>query len=413
MPETLVREGTTARLGTVAGDLRVGKNSRIVPESGRKVVVAGAVVLHGRTAIDCDLECQSLSLEGKGWGPEGDVTINGGLEVHGSADVDATLRVSGELVAGELDVAGHLKSGQLQSGRLRVGGHLETRGSAVAGDVDVGGHMKVHGAVTFQSLRVGGHAEVGGGTIAGEIKARGHVISHGPLRFGTVQTYGHLTLPRGSVGERLSVLGKVEFEGDAVCRSLEVTGDAMVHGDCDAAEVEVKGNLDVKGKTRVQGKLRVFGTAASRGAVESGAVGVSGRLTAERVSADSADIVGEVNTSQGLKARSISVGKASTVTGALIGEVVDIGKEMDFGSIWGLPWWRSAMGRTTSVEDIYAKSVRVGSNSRARRVCAEVVRLEDGAIADEVVYTKELDLPKHYHLAKPPVKTAQLPQPGS
>ena len=315
------------------------------------------------------------------------------------------------MVAGELDVAGHLRSGELKAGRLRVGGHLETRGPAESGDVDVGGHVKIHGTVSFQSLRAGGHVEIEGGTIAGEIRARGHVITRGALKFGTIQTFGNLTLPRGSAGERLSGLGHIEFEGDAVCRSLEVTGDAMVRGDCEVAEVEVKGRLDVHGKTRAQGKIRVFGTADCRGAVECGALGVSGRLTAERVSAGGADIVGEVKTSRGLKAKSIAVGRASRVTGALIGEQVDIGKEMDFGSVWGLPWWRSTVGRTTSVEDVYGGSVRIGSNSRARRVYAELVHFEDGAMADEVTYTKEVDLPERHRLTRPPVKTAKLPEP--
>lgn len=410
MAETVVEEGKTAKLGTISGDLRVGKNSRITPESGRKVVVDGGVTLEGRTVIDCDFECQSMKLEGKGWGPEGDVIVYGGLEVHGSADIDATLRVSGKAVAGELDVAGHLWSGELQTGRLRVGGHLETRGSAESEDVDIGGHAKIHGVVSFRSLRAGGHVEIGGGTVSGEIKARGHIISRGPLKFGSIQAFGHLTLPAGSAGERLSGLGRVEFEGDAVCKSLEVTGDARVHGDCEASEVEVKGKLVVDGKMRVQGKIRVFGTADSRGAVECDALGVSGKLTAERVSASNVDIVGEVNTSQGLGARSIAVGRASKVTGALIGDEIDIGKEMDFGSLWGLPWWRSAIGRTTSVEDVYGKSVRIAPNSRARRVYAEVVQLENGAMAEEVTYTMELNLPERYHLTKAPVKTTKLPQ---
>jgi cytoskeletal protein CcmA (bactofilin family) len=414
VPDLIVKEGTTAKLGRVDGDLKVGRNARITAESGRKVVVAGTAHFDGRVTIDCDFECQAMRLEGRGWGPGGDVLVDGDLEVHDVADIDASLRVTGRITAGDLDVGGHLRSGPLKSKRLRVGGHLETRGKLESGDVDVGGHMTVRDEVALSNLRVGGHAKIGGGTIEGEVKVRGHLTTEKPLAFGSVQVYGHTTLPAGTSGDRLSAYGRVEFEGDADCKNLEVAGDARVRGDCNSDDVEVKGRLNVTGRMHVSRKFRVFGAADARGAIECGALGVSGRLAAERISAsDKADVVGEVNTSRGLKSASVAIGKGSKVTGPLIGDQIEVGKEMDFGSAWGLPWWRGALGRTTTVDDVYGKTVRIGSNSRAKRVFGDIVELENGSIAEEVNYTKEVKLPTNYYLNKPPVKMAKVPDPLS
>jgi cytoskeletal protein CcmA (bactofilin family) len=412
MSDVIVKQGGTAKLGSVEGDLRVGKNARVTAESGRKVVVAGTAYFDGQVTIDCDFECRAMRLEGSGYGPGGDVVVDGDLEVHESADIDASVRVVGGIVGGDLDIGGHLRSGPIKSRRLRVGGHLEVRGRLESGDVDVGGHMTVRDEVALDNLRVGGHTKIGGGTIGGEVKVRGHLTTAKPLIFGSVQVYGHTTLPAGSSGGRLSALGKVVFEGDSACKELDVTGDVRVHGDCISEEVEVKGKLEVKGGMRVSKKVKVFGAADAVGALECNGLGVSGRLRAELISAgDKADIVGEVNTKRGLKSSSVAVGRGSRVTGPLMADHVEIGKEMDFGSAWGLPWWRSALGKKTTVEDVHGKIVRIGLNSRAMRVFGDVVELESGAMAEEVCYTKELKLPKEYHLTKPAVKTAKLPDP--
>jgi len=410
MSDIIIKEGETIRLGTVDGNLRVGKNARIEAESGRKIVVAGIAQFEGRVTIDCDFECQEMRLEGRGWGPGGDVAVNGDLEVHESADLNASVRVAGGIVAGDLDIGGHLKSGPVKSRRVRVGGHLETEGTLASGDVDVGGHMTVRDGVALSNLRVGGHAKIGGGTISGETRVRGHLTTVKPLTFGSMQVYGHVILPAGSSGARLVALGKVVFEGDANCSELDVIGDAKINGGCNSEDVEVKGGMEVKRDMRVTGKFRVFGTAGIRGTIDCGALGVSGKLEAERIKADEkVDIVGEVNTTRGAKSVSVAVGKGSRVTGPLIGDQVVIGKEMDFGSAWGLPWWRNALGRTTNVEDVYGSSVKIGLNSRARRVFGDAVELESGAMAEEVSYTKALKLANDYHLTNPPAKIAKLP----
>ena len=412
MTDLVVKEGTTARVGAVDGNLSVGKNARITSESGTKVVVSGAVTLAGGVSIDCNFECKSMKLEGRGWGPAGDVRVRGDLIVHESANLDASVRVDGKVRAGDLDVAGHLRSGSLASKRLRVGGHLTTEGSLRAEEVDVGGHMTVAEEVRIAGLRVGGHAEIGGGEISGEIRVRGHFTTTKKLVYGQVQVYGHLRLPAGSSGAKLVAHGKVEFEGDAMCRVIEIDGAGSVRGSCNADSVKINGTLGASGPLRVSDQLEVYGTAQVRGELECGSLSVGGKLAANSVtSAGRADIAGEVWTSRGLKAQELRVGTGSRVNGPMVGETVEIGAGVDLGGFWASMANLRSMGRMTKVDDVWGKEVRIARYSQAKRVYGEVVRMKSGSVAEEVNYTREVDVPTSAHLESGPKKIDRIPDP--
>lgn len=411
MTDRIVDSAASVRLGIVEGDLTVGRNARIAAESGKKVIVTGAARFEAPVTVECDFECQSLDVQGRGYGPGGDVTFLGDLSVRGRADVDASVSAQ-KVTAEDLDVAGHLESGPLTSKRIRVGGHLTAKGDIKADTVDVGGHMKIQGIIESKDLRVGGHAEFEGGTITGEIKVRGHFKPSKKLDFGKIEVFGSLTLPAGSTGQKLSAQGKVEFQGNATCKELEVNGVARVRGDCSSESVEVKGKLDVRGDLEVASRLRVYGSADAEGAIECGELGVLGKTKAQSITARTrAEIAGEVDTKAGLKAESVLVGRGSNVAGPLIGNEVEIGGDADFGNMWGLPWWRSAIGRATRVDDVHGKTVRIGPFSRAERIFGDFVELREGARAYQVTYTKELKLSSRYHLHDPPVKVEKLPEP--
>jgi cytoskeletal protein CcmA (bactofilin family) len=413
MSEYVVKAGATATLGRVDGDLRSGKGATIKAESGRKVVVMGNTFFEGPVRIDCEFECQSMRVQGRGYGPSEDVAIRGNLTVHGRADIDASVKVDGEIKSEDFDVGGHLKSESLVSKRVRVGGHMDIEGGLEADTVEVGGHMTVSGAVHLVNLRVGGYAKVGGGVISGEISIRGHLISANKLAYGNLKVFGHMRLPADSSGERLSALGKVEFEGDAVFKEMEVNGVAKVRGNCDAEHVEVNGKFVVSGSLRVSKRFDVYGVADVNREISCDNLEVEGKLAADiiRIS-DQAQIVGEVETSQGLKARAIQVGKGSKVKGPLVGEQIELAKEIELkGGIFGQVWKWKSIKRMTKVEDVHGKIVTIGSNSQARHVFGEVVQIEEGGMAEDVTYTKEVRLPKQYHLDKPPLKAARLPDP--
>jgi len=412
MADCEVRAGTTATLGTVEGELRAGRNVTIRARSGGRVVVTGGAIFEGAVAIGCGFECGSMRVEGRGYGPGGDVTVRGDLTVHERADINASTRIDGDVRADDLDVGGHFRSRSLTSRRARVGGHMTVQDALRAESVDVGGHAKVGGEVDLVNLRVGGHAEIGGGKITGEIKVRGHLRTSKELSFGELEVFGTLRLPAGSGGRRLKAIGTVEFEGDARCDELDVSGTARVRGDLAAQSIEVRGRLSVSGSIMVAKKLRVYGTTDATRAIECDTLGVLGKLSAQRVTAAGhVDIAGEVDTAAGLKAESVLVGRGSRVAGPLVGGEIEVGRETDFGSMWGLPWWRSAVGGTTRVEDLHGATVRIGSNSSAGRVFGEVVELREGAAARQVMYTKDLKLSGGHHLHEPPVKAERLPDP--
>jgi cytoskeletal protein CcmA (bactofilin family) len=410
MTDQFVKAGSTVKLGRVEGDLSVGRRATIKPESGGRVFVTGTARFEGEVTIDSDFVCQSMRVEGKGFGPGGDVRINGSLQVEGRADIDASARVSGPVRAGDLDVGGHFRSLQLSTNRLRIGGHLEARGALEAKEVDVGGHMTVVGEVKIDNLRVGGHAKIGGGSISGDVRIRGHFDTSKKLAFGRMETYGNTVLPPGSSGERLAILGRVEFDGDSFCRELEVTGTAKSRGKLSAENFSLKGNLIASGGVQVSKRFQVWGTADVGGTLACGTLAVGGKLVADEASAaERIDVVGEAGTNRGLKSATVVVGKGSKVAGPIYAENADVGSDADLGSIWGLPWWRGMLGRLTTVEDVHGGTIRIRSQSRAGRIFGKIVEMEEGAMAEEVVYTDQIKLPRRYFLTKPPRKVEELP----
>jgi len=409
MPDQTIAAGSTAKLGNVSGDLKVGRKATIVAESGRKVTVTGSAFFEGPATIACDFECGKMRVEGKGFGPSGDVLVKGDLLAHGDLEIDASTEVVGTITAERVDIGGHLKSKSVSSKDLRVGGHMDTRGTLKAGGVDIGGHLSVDEQVDITSLRVGGHGEIGGGTIKGDIKIRGHFKSHSKLTFGTIQVYGHLALPAGSTGEKLTALGKVSLGGDVFCKGMEINGVAEAEGNCRAENLKVNGKLAVEGTLRVSEKLEVLGSAETQG-VECGTLTVGGKLAADKISADGqAVLAGEVWTARGLKAKEVAVGVGSRVDGPIVGDVVEVGKGMDIGGFWmQASRWRS-LGRMTKVDDVYGREVRVDRLSQIKKIYADTVRMQMGSMADEVNYTKEADVSEGVHLEKSPRKLERLP----
>jgi len=414
MSDYIVAAGSTARLGRVEGALRAGRNSRIVAESGRRVVVTEGAYLEGPVSIECDFECKSMRVEGKGFGPSGNVEVRGSLLVHGDLEIDASAEVGGEISAERVDVGGHLKTKSITSKGVRVGGHLETRGSLKAEDVDVGGHMNVGELVDISNLRVGGHVEVGGGTIKGDVKVRGRFRAASTLAYGSIQVYGSLVLPRGSRGDKLRALGKVEFEGDGFCKEIEINGTAKARGDLGAEKLQVNGKLEVQGSLKVSEKLEVFGSAEAKKTVECGGLGIWGRLAAERIVASGrAEVGGETWVPHGLMAKDLAVGTGSRVNGPIVADAVEVGVGLQPVGLWAqISSWRT-MGRMTRVDDVYARDVRVDRYSQVKRVYAETIRMQSGSAAAEVNFTKEADISEGVHLEKPSRKTDSLPIPPS
>ena len=410
MPDQSVKAGSTSKLGTIQGDLRVGRNATILPESGRKVAVGGTAYFEGPVTIGCDFECEKMRVEGRGFGPSGDVVVKGSLFAHGDLEIDASAEVQGTVTAERVDVGGHLGSMGVVSKAVRVGGHMRTRGNLKADDVDVGGHMTATGDVDISNLHVGGHAEIGGGTIRGEVKVRGHFRTLGKLSYGTVQVYGHLSLPAGSRGDSVTAFGRVEFEGDSQCRNLEVNGVAKAQGNLETSSLKVNGKLDVKGSLKVRDKFEVLGSADAKNLIECGNLAVGGRLTADRVeSSGVAEVGGQVWTKRGLKAREVAVGAGSRVDGPIIGEAIEIGKGVVSGGFWAHASTLHTLGHLTRVGDVYGKDVRVERYSQAKRIYGETVRMQAGSMADEVTYSKGADLSEGVHLEKPSKKVDRLP----
>jgi cytoskeletal protein CcmA (bactofilin family) len=410
MTDYSVESGAAVKLGRIEGELKVGPNVTIMAESDQRVVVTGGAYFSGSVTIECDFECESMKVSGQGYGSGGNVEVKGNLTVHKSADVAASLKVAGDFKADNVDVGGHLEAKSLVSKLTRIGGHMKIDGGLEAEKVDVGGHMSVLGIVKLGDLYVGGHAELGGGAIVGRIELRGHLSSTSRLEFGELESFGHIRLPGGSTGRKIQVLGKVEFLGDAICKDMQIKGVAKVFGDYSGEDVEVSGKFEVLGSMSITKKVEIYGVADVGKEVNCESLTVCGKLRADSILADvDAEVGGKVETSRGLKAKSILVRKGACVEGPLVGQQVEIGKMSSAMSSWGGSLWPST-GRT-SVEDVYGNKVRIGRCSRARLVFAEDAEMDEESFAEKVTYTNDLKLPASYRLGTPPLKTSMLPEP--
>jgi len=176
--------------------------------------------------------------------------------------------------------------------------------------------------------------------------------------------------------------------------------------------------LEVEGSLRTAQLLEINGSAEIDHDLEGYDVRVGGRLEAGRVTvSNELDVAGVIETDRGMKAKSVTVRSGSHVEGAIIAEHVDIGKSYAVIMDWEKGWMGQLIamrlvGRMTRVEDIYADLVHLGKVSKSGRIYARVVELENGSIADEIVYTEELrGNVNASHIERSPKKVDRLPEP--
>jgi cytoskeletal protein CcmA (bactofilin family) len=184
--------------------------------------------------------------------------------------------------------------------------------------------------------------------------------------------------------------------------------------------VVVDGKLEVEGSLEATGAFEVAGSSRIQGEFRgSGSLRVGGKFVASKaVAAGDVDLAGNAETNYGIKgAAKITVRGGSTCKGALVGDRVFVGSSGAVAANWRKDWAGQAValrlvGRMTQVEDVYAREVHLGRHSRSRRIFAERVELEGGAIADEISYTSELVGPlERCFVQRPPRRVSELPRP--
>jgi hypothetical protein len=138
-------------------------------------------------------------------------------------------------------------------------------------------------------------------------------------------------------------------------------------------------------------------------------------LEADKVLANhSIQVAGELCTTRGAKSSAVVIGRGSRFAGPIVADEVEIGKELAFaqGVLDRLsPERLSTIGRMTRVDDVHARAVKMWHYSRAKKIFAERVEMGEGTIADKIEYTKELALPRNYHVEEQATKVERLPDP--
>lgn len=410
MPNVRVDRGATTSLDRVEGELRVARGGRVVAKAG-SIVVTGGAYFDGDADLACDFSCDSLTVD------RGALKVTGDLTVQKVVDVAHQVKVTGTVTAGEIRVGGKLVAASVScAGTIRVGGLVEVSGTLAAKFVDVGGKVVVRGMVRLEDLGVGGFAEVGGGTIAGKAKVGGIFQSTAQLQFGDIQVYGKCSLPAGCKGHRIAATGKLSVAGDLECEEVEVGGVASVKGSCSSKKVTINGKLNVSGALSAADVLDNFGSGEVGGDFTGGDLHMGGRFKARKaVLQNEAQIAGYMQTTNGTKAKSVSVGSGSRCRGPLVGDRVELSKSKMVISDWGAHWAGQdismrLIGRTTSADDVYGSEVVLGPNSRCRNVFGKVVDMHSGSVVEQVTYTDKLNMSHGaVHVTKPSEKVEKLP----
>jgi cytoskeletal protein CcmA (bactofilin family) len=408
MAKMSVERGATAVLERVEGDLEVGNGARIRAAQGNLVAVTGEARFKGNATIECDFECERLTVER--WGK---LSVHGNLSVHGRLDVSNEVVVKGVMKAEDIDVGGRIGAGSVSCKRMRVGGMADIVESLDADLAEVGGKIEAGGKLNVGELRVGGKAEIGGGTIKGIINVGGMFESSSALEFGDLQVFGKCSLGGDSKGKKISASGKIEAKGRLECEQVEIAGLASFLGDCKATRIEVKGKLHVDGSLSVSDRLDVLGEARMTRGFEGDFLNVSGRFAAERAIVNrSAEVYGQAETQKGLKADSVVVRSGSSCEGPIIAKSVEVGSSGPSVSGFLLGQRLRIQAGTSRVGDVYASRVVIGAGSRARWIYAENVELGSGCDVEGVAYTSELKVADHVSIANPVQKVDMLKEPS-
>jgi cytoskeletal protein CcmA (bactofilin family) len=407
MADVSVPRGASERLGRVEGRLDVANGATVRAADGNLVVVTGEARFGGNATVDCDLECERLTVE-----RSGKLVVSGNLTVHTKLDVSNAIEVGGMMKAEDVDVGGRVNARSVSCKRMRVGGIARVSESLQAELVEVGGKIEARGTLDVKELRVGGKAEIGGGAITGTINVGGKFESSSSLDFGELQVFGMCSLAAGSKGRKIAASGKLKADGDLECDQIEIAGVAAVSGSCRAVRVEVKGKLDVARSLTTSERLDVYGAAEVGGAFDGESLRVSGKFSAEKaILTKDAEIYGSVDTQKGLKAKSVLVRSGTRCTGPIVGETVEVGMSGPGVNAFFLGQRLRIQAATSRVEDVYASRVVIGAGSRAGRIFAERVDLGSGCDVDEVTYVDELKVADHVTIAHPVRKVDGLKEP--
>ena len=406
MGDVSVSRGTTAKLGQVEGDLKIGHAGRIEPEY-KTIQVTGRVVCDGDAEFLGGLSCSEfsarygkiriegdLNAKGEVRVEEGQLAIDGSLEAT-TVSVDKALRIGGNARADDFDVGGVLEvKGTISGKKVDVGGSFKVQGTAEVEEIDVGGTVDIAGLVKAAKLDVGGLARIGGGEVSKDVDVGGKFESTKPLKFTKIDVGGLATLVEGGEGGDVDVGGKFESKADLSFSSLDVGGMASISGNGKGVEVDVGGLLRVSGSLTLERDLDIGGRAYIGAELRLDSLDVGGSMEADQIIAQkSIEVGGDLKTIKGATGDTVELGHGSRASGPIIAREVRIRHD-------------------GKVEDVYADKLELEHGSRARNLYFREGVIEAGVTVEgEVLYTDTIEVSGDVRFAKPASKVGDLPKP--
>jgi cytoskeletal protein CcmA (bactofilin family) len=404
MSERIVPPRTKATLGSVEGDLQVGRMA-VVEGAGTppRVAVSGTVFAEDNCVFECSLSAENFD-------GEGDAKINGDLEVKNRVTVDdGSLRISGNMTAkrvrvdrklvvdkrfevDEVDVGGGLEvNGDTNARKVDIGGAFTARGNVKAECIDVGGSMKVESEVDVEDIDVGGAVKVRGGRI-GRVDVGGSFVSNGSLEFENIDVGGTVKLAEKSVGGNIDVGGTCKYGGTLKFGDIDVGGLVSITGSAEGDNLDVGGTVQVRGDLKLSGTMDVGGKVEVDYELAARRVDVGGRLQARKVVVEErVSVGGSIVTVDGVQAPKVRIGRRGEVRGSIRASEVVIGEK-------------------ARVEDVYAKTITLERGTTARNLYGERISLESHChILGEIQYTENLETERGVTFSRTPQKVDKLP----
>ncbi|MBY9000170.1 MAG: hypothetical protein KGD64_04595 [Candidatus Heimdallarchaeota archaeon] len=394
MEKIVVKDDEQIELSIVDGDLEAHDGARITVSSKvDKLVIKGNLVSEGDVEINGSLEVEEIMHKNGYLEITGDVLAKR-IRIRNGRSGGSKLIVGGNLTAEETTVEGGVEvEKDFKCPEVKIMGSCAVYGNAdvetyeVSGSakhelnlnatvVDISGSFKVGGdAIIKEELEVSGSAKINGTLDCPEVEIGGSFACNNLITNST-DVSGSAKTSTAQVGDKLSVSGSYKCEGSIIAAKLSVSGSSKVGDDSKIEKLSVSGSstagdnakfVDVKvsgslslGANTIAENINVSGSCNSSGLLRlSEKLQVSGSLKGDEIEAGEISVSGSL-TCEIAKADLITISRDSRVRGKLFGGTIIIGDG-------------------ARVEDITADVVELGKDVRAGVIAAGTIDADPSA----------------------------------
>lgn len=237
MSNTSVKMGSTAWLGRVEGELKVGNNAKIETSDGKLVVVSKAAYFEGSAEVNCSLECETLKVGYRGRQP---LRIDGNLTVHKKLEIRESIEVSGTIQAEEIDVVGKIRAQSIKCDRFNALGNASVMGNLDCDDMEISKVTNVQGNCVAKTVGVNGQLR-----LQGTLESTESLVIYGStdvsqvVKSPSLKIGGKFRALRAEIGGEIDLAGEAETTQGLLCNTVIIATGSKCTGPIVGDRVEV------------------------------------------------------------------------------------------------------------------------------------------------------------------------------